>query len=196
MSEILHLPNQLWIVIKGSWWECSHCPLLVWHVHYAVPCLSSQRWAQIGRGGWEQFLRWSKMLTILTGKEAWSGREYYVLLTIRHLIGSPSFPANTSFSFYLLSAKIGLLYTHLFSWFWLIVFVFTAPFSPQASLILRHINCWLLPLLVTVFLFLSFNFFLLFMFYFPGIYLYCVHVCVLPNRAVKIYCVSVFLRRL
>lgn len=41
-----------------------------------------------------------------------------------------------------------------------------------------------------------FNFFLLFMFYFPGIYLYCVHVCVLPNRAVKIYCVSVFLRRL
>lgn len=127
VSEILHLPNQLWIVIKGSWWECRDCPLLARYVHYTVPCLSSNRQ---GRVGTIFRMKWNKMLTILTGKEAWPGRDYYEPLPILYLIGFPGFPANTLF-FFFISAKIGRLFTHLFSYFWfLIVSVLTPLISP------------------------------------------------------------------
>ena len=77
-----------------------------------------------------------------------------------------------------------------------IIFVFTPQFSSQASLILRQIIYWFLPLSLSQFvsffpLFFSSNLCLIVY----DVSLCCFHVYVLPSRVVEVYCVSVSLRR-
>lgn len=132
-------------------------------------------------------MKWNKkMLTILTGNRAWSGRECCELLPILPFLGFSQLPCeHFAFIISFIFTKIEFtMYTLTFLFLIPHYFVFIPLFSSHTSLILRHRHNFFLSLSFCLL------FFLLFMFY--DIYLCCFHVCVSPSRAVKVYCASVF----